>query len=65
VAALQPEHRNLLVRIAGLLYIGLLAIMTVACGLALAFGSYRLSMFFFFAVLAMLIFSKILLRILQ
>ncbi len=65
MAALQSKHRDLLIRIAGLLYIVLLAIMTAACGLALAFGSYRLSMFFFFAVLAMLIFSKILMRILQ
>lgn len=60
MAALQPEHRNLLVRIAALSYIGLLAMMTAACGLALAFGSYRLSMFLFVGVAVLLILAKLL-----
>lgn len=54
------QRRDLLVRLAGLLYIGLLAATTAACGLALAFGSYRLSIFFFFAAVAVLALAKLL-----
>lgn len=53
------QRRSLLIRLAGLLYIGLLATIIAACGLALAFGSYRLSMFLFFIAIAMLALIKL------
>ncbi len=59
------QRRNLLIRVAGLLYIGLLALVTGACGLALAFGNYRLSMFFFFAAVALLVLAKVLALVLR
>ena len=52
-------RRDLLFRVAGLLYVALLALMIAGCGLALAFGSYRLSMFFFFAAAALLALMRI------
>lgn len=53
------QRRDLLIRLAGLLSIGLLAAIIAACGLALAFGSYRLSMFLFFAAVALLALIKL------
>lgn len=60
----KNQRINLLVRIAGLLCIGLIGMMLVGCGLALAFGDYRLSMVLFFIVVAMLVFIKLVTRIL-
>jgi len=54
------QRRSLLIRLGGLLYIGLLAAIIGACGLALAFGSYRLSMYLFFTAVAMLVLIKLL-----
>ena len=60
----KHQRNNLLVRIAGLLCVGLIGMMIVGCGLALAFGDYRLSMVLFFIVVAMLVFIKLVTRIL-
>ena len=60
----KNQRINLLVRIAGLLFIGLIGMMLVGCGLALAFGNYRLSMVLFFIVVTMLVFIKLVTRIL-
>jgi hypothetical protein len=60
----KHQRNNLLVRIAGLFCIGLIGMMVVGCGLALAFGDYRLSMVLFFIVVAMLVFIKLVTRIL-
>lgn len=56
----SEQRRDLLIRLAGLLYVGLLAALMAACGLTLAFGRYYLSIFFFFAAAAMLAFIKVL-----
>lgn len=58
----RQQRNNLYLRLGGLLFVGLVGILLVCCGLALAFGNYRLSMIFFFAVLGMLVCSKIISR---
>ena len=53
---------DLLVRIAGLLCIGLIGALIMSCGLALAFGNYRLSAVLFFVVIGMVACIKLITR---
>ena len=56
------HNRDLLFRIGGLLFIALIGLATMGCGLAIAFGNYRLSMILFFAVVALLVAVKVVAR---
>ena len=55
-------NRDLLFRIGGLLFIALIGLAIMGCGLALAFGSYRLSTILFFGVITMLVLIKLVFR---
>ena len=62
----KETHKNdLFFRIAGLLGIGLIGALVMGCGLALAFGSYRLSAVLFFVVIGMLACIKLITRFLH
>ena len=58
----RQRRNSLFFRFGGLLYVGLVGILLICCGLALAFGNYRLSMIFFFIVLIMLVCAKLIVR---
>lgn len=49
-------------RIAGLLCVALIGVLLMCCGLALAFGNYRLSSILFFLVVILLVAIKIVAR---
>ena len=51
--------RDLLFRIAGLLCVGVIGLLVMGCGLALAFGRYRLSTILFFIVAVLLVLIKV------
>jgi len=53
---------GVLSRIAGLLCVGLIGFSLMGSGLALAFGNYRLSMIFFFAVIGIMVLIKVAFR---
>ena len=55
-------NRDLLFRIGGLLFIAMIGLAIMGCGLALAFGNYRLSTILFFAVVALLVAVKVVAR---
>ena len=61
---MNKENRNkdVLFRIAALLYIAMIGLAIMGCGLALAFGSYRLSTILFFGVITMLVLIKLVFR---
>ena len=62
----KEKHKNdVLFRIAGLLGVGLIGLLVMGCGLALAFGNYRLSAVLFFVVIGMLACSKLIIRFLH
>lgn len=61
----ENHNRDVLFRIAGLLYIAMIGLATMGCGLALAFGNYRLSAVLFFVVIGMLACSKLIIRFLH
>jgi hypothetical protein len=54
----ENHNRDLLYRLAGLICVGLIGGVLMGCGLALAFGSYRLSMILFFIVVLLLVVFK-------
>ncbi len=58
----EKYNRDLLFRIAGLLGVGLIGLIVMVCGLALAFGSYRLSTFLFVPVVVLLVMIKVVAR---
>ena len=58
----KKRNIDLLFRIAGLLCIGLTGLLVMVCGLALAFGNYRLSTILFFIVVALLVVFKVVTR---
>ena len=59
----KETHKNdLLFRLAGLLGVGLIGVLVMGCGLALAFGSYQLSTILFFGVITMLVLIKLVFR---
>ena len=61
----KQKRNNLLVRLGGLFCISLVGFLVICCGLALAFGNYRLSTIFFFVVLGVLICIKLVIRFLH
>ena len=63
--AKDNRNKDLFFRIAGLLGVGVIGALLMGCGLALAFGSYRLSMIFFFIVLGMLACAQLVTRFLK
>ena len=59
----KETHKNdLLFRLAGLLGVGLIGVLVMGCGLALAFGNYRLSGVLFFVVIGMLACAQFVIR---
>lgn len=65
-AMVKEKHKkDVLFRIAGLLGVGLIGLLVMGCGLALAFGNYRLSAVLFFVVIGMLACSKLIIRFLH
>ena len=65
-AMAKEKHKNdVLFRIAGLLGVGMIGLLVMGCGLALAFGNYRLSAVLFFVVIGMLACSKLIIRFLH
>ena len=56
------HNRDLLFRIGGLLFIALIGLAIMGCGLALAFGHYRLSTILFFGVITILVLIKLVFR---
>ena len=62
----KETHKNdLFFRIVGLIGVGLIGALVMGCGLALAFGSYRLSAVLFFMVIGMLACIKLITRFLH
>ena len=55
----KTQPNDLFIRIAGLLCVGLIGFILMACGLALAFGNYRLSSILFFIVVVLLVVFKL------
>ena len=55
----KPKPNDLPVRIAGLLCVGLIGLLVMGCGLALAFGKYRLSTILFALVVGLLVAIKV------
>jgi hypothetical protein len=60
--AKKKRNMDLLFRIAGLLCVGLIGLLVMVCGLALAFGNFRLSTILFFIVVALLVVLKVVTR---
>ena len=58
----ENHNRDVLFRIAGLLYIALIGLAIMGCGLALAFGNHRLSTFLFALVVVLLVMIKAVVR---
>ena len=58
----KDHNRELLFRVGGLLFIAMIGLAIMGCGLALAFGSYRLSTILFFGVIIMLVLIKLVFR---
>ena len=58
----ENNNRELLFGIGGLLFIALIGLAIMGCGLALAFGSYRLSTILFFGVITLLVLIKLVFR---
>ena len=58
----ENHNRELLFRVGGLLLIALIGLAVMGCGLALAFGNYRLSTILFFGVITMLVLIKLVFR---
>lgn len=58
----KKQGRDWLFRVGGLLYVCLLGIILMGCGLALAFGNYRLSTILFGLVVALLVVIKVVAR---
>ena len=61
----ETQKNDLFFRIAGLIGVGLIGLLVMGCGLALAFGSYRLSAVLFFMVIGMLACIKLITRFLH
>ena len=55
----KPQSNDLLIRIAGLLCVGLIGVLLMGCGLAMAFGNDRLSTILFGLVVVLLIVMKV------
>ena len=55
----KNHNRDVLFRIAGLLYIALIGLAIMGCGLAMAFGKYRLSTILFGVVVLLLVAIKV------
>ena len=58
----ENHNRDLLFRIGGLLFIALIGLAIMGCGLALAFNNYRLSMILFGVVVLLLVAIKMVSR---
>ena len=58
----KPHANDLIIRLVGLLCVGLTGAILMGCGLALAFGNYRLSTILFFIVVALLVVFKVVTR---
>ena len=58
----KKRGSDLLFRIGGLLFIALIGFAIMGCGLALAFGNYRLSTILFFGVITILVLIKLVFR---
>ena len=58
----KSDSIDLLIRIAGLVCVGLIGVILMGCGLALAFGDYQLSTILFFIVVALLVVIKMVTR---
>ena len=61
----KNHNKEFLFRVGGLLFIGLVGLLLAGCGLAMAFGHYRLSMISFFIVLGMLACAQLVIRFLK
>jgi len=58
----EKHNRELFFRVGGLLFIALIGLAIMGCGLALAFGYYRLSTILFFGVITILVLIKLVFR---